>query len=278
MVLESEWDPCGLSIKGRVVASQNHRCSHKTSGDAISLSRRQALPPRRYFLSRLCAATALNKAAAQRQGQRPSQAFARRCPQQCRRPQQLPTEGPTPPIAKTRKTLIRNFSREGAISLLLIWCMESSQSNIRDGSAGGSGGEGGDGGGGGGGDVAWLSSISEPELDFLISLKELIVRRAKTIGHKYLADKFDVKMLRALGIVLLEYFKEHAESACAPKLAETLALFNGCGSGTQPSHASMVVSESMQASSFMTPRRKRMWEGLCEEKPSSCKKLKMPKK
>ncbi|XP_065015003.1 uncharacterized protein LOC135642631 [Musa acuminata AAA Group] len=157
--------------------------------------------------------------------------------------------------------------------------MESSQSNIRDGSAGGSGGEGGDGGGGGGGgDVAWLSSISEAELDFLISLKELIVRRAKTIGHKYLADKFDVKMLRALGIVLLEYFKEHAESACPPKLAETLALFNGCGSGTQPSHASMVVSESMQASSFMTPRRKRMWEGLCEEKPSSCKKLKMPKK
>lgn len=36
--------------------------------------------------------------------------------------------------------------------------------------------------------------------DFLISLKELVIRRAKNAGCKDLAEKFDARMLRALGI------------------------------------------------------------------------------
>lgn len=47
-------------------------------------------------------------------------------------------------------------------------------------------------------DVEWLFSFSEPELDFLICLKELAIRRAKNAGCKDLADKFDVRMLHAL--------------------------------------------------------------------------------
>lgn len=36
--------------------------------------------------------------------------------------------------------------------------------------------------------------------DMLISLKSLVLQRAKVIGHEGLAQKFDLKMLRALGM------------------------------------------------------------------------------
>ncbi|URD98391.1 hypothetical protein MUK42_26774 [Musa troglodytarum] len=60
-------DEMGARLRVGCVRAHYKRpsCGHpKTSGDAISRSRGQALPPRRYFLSRLCASTALNKAAA----------------------------------------------------------------------------------------------------------------------------------------------------------------------------------------------------------------------
>ncbi|KAJ3689172.1 hypothetical protein LUZ61_018336 [Rhynchospora tenuis] len=57
-------------------------------------------------------------------------------------------------------------------------------------------------------DATWLSSLSEPELDFLVSLKQLAIMRAVNAGHRDLANKFDARMLRALGVILLEHFKE----------------------------------------------------------------------
>lgn len=36
--------------------------------------------------------------------------------------------------------------------------------------------------------------------DFLISIKMLVLQRAKVIGHEDLAEKFDLKTLRAIGI------------------------------------------------------------------------------
>ena len=39
----------------------------------------------------------------------------------------------------------------------------------------------------------------------LISLKMMVLRRAKVIGHEDLADKFDLKMLRALGMFCIPY-------------------------------------------------------------------------
>ncbi|WOL17688.1 hypothetical protein Cni_G26481 [Canna indica] len=128
---------------------------------------------------------------------------------------------------------------------------------------------------GGRGDAEWILTLSEIELDFFIWLKELIICRAKTIGNKSLAEKFDLKMLRALGIILLEYVKKHAESSCTSNLAETLALFYGCRSATQSSESnpdSMVVGENMPTSSLITPKRKQLWEGLCDEKYYSAKK------
>ncbi|CAM8917290.1 unnamed protein product [Rhodiola kirilowii] len=49
-------------------------------------------------------------------------------------------------------------------------------------------------------DVNWLCSLSESELDMLISLKKLVIQRAKVIGNPKLASKIDLKMLRALDI------------------------------------------------------------------------------
>lgn len=37
----------------------------------------------------------------------------------------------------------------------------------------------------------------------LISLKLLVLQRADVIGHEQLANKFDLKMLRAIGIYFL---------------------------------------------------------------------------
>ncbi|KAG5000507.1 hypothetical protein JHK87_021579 [Glycine soja] len=56
-------------------------------------------------------------------------------------------------------------------------------------------------------DVAWLCSLSESEIDMLISLKLLIIQRAKMMGCKELASKFNLKMIRAIALVLMEHLK-----------------------------------------------------------------------
>ncbi|KAF8023107.1 hypothetical protein BT93_F0565 [Corymbia citriodora subsp. variegata] len=56
-------------------------------------------------------------------------------------------------------------------------------------------------------DVAWLCSLSESELDLLMSLKTLALQRARGIGREHLAEKFDLKMLRAMGMILMEHLK-----------------------------------------------------------------------
>ncbi|RYQ89806.1 hypothetical protein Ahy_B09g096261 isoform B [Arachis hypogaea] len=46
--------------------------------------------------------------------------------------------------------------------------------------------------------LIWLCSLSELEIDMLISLKLLIFQRAKTIGYVGLAKKFNLKIIRAI--------------------------------------------------------------------------------
>uniref|UniRef100_A0ACD5WBJ7 Uncharacterized protein n=2 Tax=Avena sativa TaxID=4498 RepID=A0ACD5WBJ7_AVESA len=71
----------------------------------------------------------------------------------------------------------------------------------------------------------WLASLSEPELDFLISLKMLAVKRAETASRPHLADAFDLRTLRALGVALLESLKERLkETAVDPTILDRLAL------------------------------------------------------
>ncbi|XP_052109572.1 uncharacterized protein LOC107495080 isoform X1 [Arachis duranensis] len=49
-----------------------------------------------------------------------------------------------------------------------------------------------------------LSSVK----DMLISLKLLIFQRAKTVGYADLAKKFNLKIIRAIAVVLMEHLKE----------------------------------------------------------------------
>ncbi|CAK9147298.1 unnamed protein product [Ilex paraguariensis] len=78
-------------------------------------------------------------------------------------------------------------------------------------------------------DVRWLCSLSESELDFLISLKMLVIQRAKKIGQEALANKFDLRMLRALGFILMEHFSVQVKDVSViPCLAESSAFLAGC--------------------------------------------------
>ncbi|KAK1436476.1 hypothetical protein QVD17_02256 [Tagetes erecta] len=69
-------------------------------------------------------------------------------------------------------------------------------------------------------DIRWLCSLSESELDLVISLKKMATRRQSLIlkkkstqkepvtSHKSLSKKFDLKMLRDLTFVLMQVLKE----------------------------------------------------------------------
>ncbi|XP_028770552.1 uncharacterized protein LOC114727931 isoform X2 [Neltuma alba] len=50
-------------------------------------------------------------------------------------------------------------------------------------------------------DVSWLCSLSTSEIDMLINLKLYVRHRAKMIGYEELAEKFDLKVLRAIDAV-----------------------------------------------------------------------------
>ncbi|CAI0426950.1 unnamed protein product [Linum tenue] len=78
-------------------------------------------------------------------------------------------------------------------------------------------------------DVSWICSLSEPELDLLIGLKKLVILRAKAIGHVELAEKFDLKMLRAIGLVVMEHFRQKVKDLPpVPGMDETSACIDGC--------------------------------------------------
>ncbi|GKV44282.1 hypothetical protein SLEP1_g51476 [Rubroshorea leprosula] len=53
-------------------------------------------------------------------------------------------------------------------------------------------------------DVSWLCSLSESALDMFLSLKMLVIQRVRVIVHDELAENFDLKMLRALGFILMD--------------------------------------------------------------------------
>ncbi|XP_027181832.1 uncharacterized protein LOC113780214 [Coffea eugenioides] len=78
-------------------------------------------------------------------------------------------------------------------------------------------------------DVRWLCSLSESELDMLIALKMLAMRRAKVIGHPSLAKEFDLKKLRHLSFTMMEHLKEQLEDLSAgPDPAEGSKLLDEC--------------------------------------------------
>ncbi|PNX94542.1 Spc97/Spc98 family of spindle pole body (SBP) component [Trifolium pratense] len=78
-------------------------------------------------------------------------------------------------------------------------------------------------------DVAWVCSLSESEMDFLISLKLLITQRAERIGCKNLADRFDLKTIRAIAFVLMENLKaELKDTSTIPDTMESTTFLDAC--------------------------------------------------
>ncbi|KAL7603175.1 hypothetical protein Lser_V15G15813 [Lactuca serriola] len=62
-------------------------------------------------------------------------------------------------------------------------------------------------------DVRWLCSLSESELDLLVSLKEMAIQRASFIGHESLANNFDLKKLRDLSFLLMQVQKQQLKES-----------------------------------------------------------------
>ncbi|BAT84182.1 hypothetical protein LR48_Vigan03g097700 [Vigna angularis] len=78
-------------------------------------------------------------------------------------------------------------------------------------------------------DVAWLCSLQESEIDMLVGLKLLIIQRAKMIGCKQMADKFNLKMIRAIALVLMEHLKSQIkESSVISNAVRSASILDAC--------------------------------------------------
>ncbi|XP_055801014.1 uncharacterized protein LOC129870306 [Solanum dulcamara] len=116
-------------------------------------------------------------------------------------------------------------------------------------------------------DVRWLCSLTESELDLLIGLKVLIQQRAKKIGHKSLANKFDLKTLRALSFILMENLNGKLKDLSGtPGTAESSSTLDACNLlnyGLDKTFANMGVE---QLSSYIcNDKRKRIMEMFFED-------------
>lgn len=103
-------------------------------------------------------------------------------------------------------------------------------------------------------DISWLCSLSESELDFLISIKMLVLQRAKVIGHEDLAEKFDLKTLRAIGFILMEHLKGQLSVSGVPDQSQFSALN---GSNLLDSSLEKVLSIDDIMASICCERRKK---------------------
>ncbi|XP_010645971.1 uncharacterized protein LOC104877354 isoform X1 [Vitis vinifera] len=122
-------------------------------------------------------------------------------------------------------------------------------------------------------DVNWLCSLAESELDMLISLKMMVLRRAKVIGHEDLAEKFDLKMLRALGFILMEYLRGQVKDlSTIPGLAGLDRFFNECNLLKCSLKDPMSTEE--QKACISTNSKRRTAKRSCEEMAPNPKKQK----
>ncbi|XP_019250157.1 PREDICTED: uncharacterized protein LOC109229238 isoform X1 [Nicotiana attenuata] len=107
-------------------------------------------------------------------------------------------------------------------------------------------------------DVRWLCSLTESEIDLLIGLKVLIQQRAKKIGHESLANKFDLKTLRALSFILMEKLKD---LSCIPGTDESSANLGACNLLNYDLDKTFANMEVEQLSSYIcSDKRKRIIE------------------
>ncbi|CAK8564308.1 unnamed protein product [Lathyrus sativus] len=74
-------------------------------------------------------------------------------------------------------------------------------------------------------DIDWICSLSESQIDFMVSLKLLITKRAERIGCKNLADRFDLKTIRAIAFVLMENLKTEVKET---SFVKSVAFLDAC--------------------------------------------------
>ncbi|XP_008460383.2 uncharacterized protein LOC103499220 [Cucumis melo] len=102
-------------------------------------------------------------------------------------------------------------------------------------------------------DISWLCSLSESEVDLLISIKMLVLQRAKAIGHENLAEKFDLKTLRTIGFVLMEHLKGELRTSDVTDLSQS--ALNACNLLDSNLEKSLPIDEIM--TSICLDRRKK---------------------
>ncbi|KAK7244492.1 hypothetical protein RIF29_39315 [Crotalaria pallida] len=98
--------------------------------------------------------------------------------------------------------------------------------------------------------------------DMLISLKLLIIQRAKMVGYSELANKFDLKMIRAIALVLMEHLKaEVKDSSLIPHTVKSPAFLDACNLLKCDNEVTLTVEElSKQVGADIQPlvrRRKK---------------------
>ncbi|XP_062233994.1 uncharacterized protein LOC133931181 isoform X1 [Phragmites australis] len=127
-----------------------------------------------------------------------------------------------------------------------------------------------------------ISPFSVSVQDLLISLKELAVTRATNAGHPKLADRFHLRTLRALGIVLLENFKGRLQESTSvnTNMFERLALLSDPDvdvSAHRSNFEPQVVrpSENQPVANGVNRKRKQMQDEPHEEGTLSPKKRRM---
>ncbi|KAL3529997.1 hypothetical protein ACH5RR_009319 [Cinchona calisaya] len=104
-------------------------------------------------------------------------------------------------------------------------------------------------------DVRWLCSLSESELDMLIMLKMMVLRRAKKIGHVSLAKEFDLKVLRRLCFTMMEHLKEELKDLSArPDSVDVSKLLDKSN-----------LSKPHVNDSFASKSYEELWECICPE-------------
>ena len=102
-----------------------------------------------------------------------------------------------------------------------------------------------------------LRTLSDPELDLLITLKDLAMVCTENASLAVLGHDYDLPTLRALGIVLLETLKERLkETSIDPSVFDRLALLSD-SDAYFPSIASDSESEGVRSKTPMGANGKR---------------------
>ncbi|KAM7271260.1 hypothetical protein ACFE04_030474 [Oxalis oulophora] len=114
---------------------------------------------------------------------------------------------------------------------------------------------------------AWLSSSFSLDVvsgllssycDMLMSLKKLVLQHAKVIGHEELANKFDLKMLRAIGLILMENVKQKtADASLIHSLSKSATRLEKCNLLNTDLQENMDIKEIMTCLGTDSKRRRR---------------------